>query len=70
MNKKVDISIFDSRHNGLACVDLVKEYLSFYPALKPIVLALKQYLYTLNLNDTYLGGLSSYGLILMVVFMF
>jgi len=70
LNKKVDISMYDPRHNGLLCVDLVKEYLALYPALRSMVLILKQFLYKLNLNDTYLGGLSSYGLILMIVYLF
>jgi len=69
LNKRVDISIQDMRHNGLRCVDLVKEYLGAYPHLKPLVLTLKYMLYILNFNDTYQGGLSSYGLILMIVYL-
>jgi len=46
--------MYDPRHNGLLCVELVKEYLVFYPALRSMVLILKQFLYKLNLNDTYL----------------
>jgi non-canonical poly(A) RNA polymerase PAPD5/7 len=65
--KKVDISIQDGRHNGLKCVDLVKEYLVTYSQLRPLVLALKYLLCILNFNDTYQGGLSSYGLILMII---
>ena len=52
-NKRVDMSIHDVRHNGMRCVELVKEYLQVYPSLKPLVLALKYFLYILNLNDTY-----------------
>lgn len=54
-------------HFGLKTVDLVKEYLNTYKVLKPIILALKTLLKNGNLNDPYKGGLSSYGLILMVV---
>jgi len=52
-NKKVDISIQETRHNGIHCVELVRDYLAVYPPLRPLVLAFKQFLYTLNLNDTY-----------------
>ena len=53
LNKRVDMSIQDIRHNGMRCVELVKEYLQIYPPLKPLVLALKYFLYILNFNDTY-----------------
>jgi non-canonical poly(A) RNA polymerase PAPD5/7 len=48
-------------------VTLVNEYLNEYKVVKPIILALKTLLKNGNLNDPYKGGLSSYGLILMVV---
>lgn len=51
--KKIDISIQDPRHNGLPCVELVKDYLQVYPSLRALVLVLKHLLFTLNLNDTY-----------------
>lgn len=66
-NMQIDISIEDSSHLGIKCVDLVKNYLSLYEALEPLVLALKNMLKSANLNDPYKGGLSSYGLILMIV---
>ena len=53
LNKRVDITIHDPGHNGLACVELVKSYMDWYPNLKPLTLVLKQFLYYLNLNDTY-----------------
>ena len=63
----IDISIQDERHFGLQCVDLVKNFISQYESLKPLVLALKNILKQANLNDPYKGGISSYGLILMIV---
>ena len=39
-----------------------------YESLKPLVLALKNILKRANLNDPYKGGISSYGLILMIVY--
>ena len=45
-NKKIDLTLQESRHNGLNCVNLVKDYLSKYNnILRPIVLVLKQMLF-------------------------
>ena len=67
-NIPIDISIQDSKHFGLKCVDLVKNFISQYEYLKPIVLALKNIFKFADLNDPYKGGISSYGLILMIVY--
>jgi len=69
LQQKFDITIKDFRHNELSCVNLVKEYLVKYPPLRPLSLVLKHLINTLGLNQTYSGGLSSYGLLLMVVFL-
>ena len=66
-NFHIDISMSSENHFGLKTVTLVNEYLREYKVLKPIILALKTLLKNGNLNDPYKGGLSSYGLILMVV---
>ena len=66
-NMPIDISIQDEKHFGLKCVELVKGFISQYESLKPLVLVLKNILKRANLNDPYKGGISSYGLILMIV---
>jgi len=66
-NFHIDISEESEKHFGLKTVDLVKSYLKTYSVLEPIILALKTLLNNGNLNNPYTGGLSSYGLILMVV---
>ncbi|CAD6186160.1 unnamed protein product [Caenorhabditis auriculariae] len=38
-----------------------------FPVIEPLVLVLKQFLHHRSLNQTFTGGLSSYGLILMLV---
>jgi|JI9StandDraft_1071089.scaffolds.fasta_scaffold785014_1 non-canonical poly(A) RNA polymerase PAPD5/7 len=38
-----------------------------YAELRPLAFVLKTFIYSSNLYDTYQGGLSSYGLILMIV---
>ena len=69
-NMSIDISIQDEKHFGLKCVDLVKSFLKEYQSLKPLVLAIKNILKQANLNDPYRGGISSYGIILMIVYFF
>jgi len=66
-NFHIDISEESEKHFGLKTVKLVQSYLEAYSVLKPIILALKTLLNNGNLNNPYTGGLSSYGLILMVV---
>lgn len=63
----VDVTVEDIRHQGLECVELVKRLVCKYPPLKPIVLILKQLLNLSELSDPYMGGLSSYGLVIMIV---
>ncbi len=67
-NMSIDISIKDDKHFGLKCVELVKQFIIEYKCLKPLVLAIKNILKRANLNDPYKGGISSYGLILMIVY--
>eukprot|EP00340_Litonotus_pictus_P003199 CAMPEP_0170523012 /NCGR_PEP_ID=MMETSP0209-20121228/8406_1 /TAXON_ID=665100 ORGANISM="Litonotus pictus, Strain P1" /NCGR_SAMPLE_ID=MMETSP0209 /ASSEMBLY_ACC=CAM_ASM_000301 /LENGTH=196 /DNA_ID=CAMNT_0010810823 /DNA_START=181 /DNA_END=768 /DNA_ORIENTATION=- len=67
-NVQIDISLKDSKHFGLRCIKLVNSFLQEYPSLVYIVLALKQILKYCDLNDPFKGGISSYGLILMIVF--
>lgn len=66
-NLQIDISIQTEKHYGLKCVELVNSYLNEYKVIKPLILALKTILKNANLNNPYKGGLSSYGVILMVV---
>ena len=63
----IDITHTTEFHNGLRCVDLVKEYLLDCWFIEPLILVLKQMLKVNQLNDPYKGGLSSYGLLLMIV---
>lgn len=63
----IDITHWTEYHNGVKCVNLVKDYLFECWFIEPLVLVLKQMLKVNNLNDPYKGGLSSYGLFLMIV---
>lgn len=69
-NRKVDITLRefkDSKHNGEACVELIKDYIKQYKVFKPLILVLKQLIYNAKFYDPYQGGISSYGLILMLI---
>ncbi|ETN02794.1 hypothetical protein PPTG_15539 [Phytophthora nicotianae INRA-310] len=55
-------------HNGVASVTLVQGLASAFYGLRELTLVLKHFLVERGLNDPYVGGLSSYGLLLMVVF--
>ena len=63
-NINVDISF--NRTNGIYCVKLVKFLMKKYPELRPIILVLKAFLKSRNLNETYHGGVSSFLLTMMV----
>lgn len=66
--RKIDLSVQDSRHQGTNCVSLVQALLKKYPVLSKMVFFFKQILFLAKLNDPYFGGLSSYGLTLLLVF--
>ena len=65
---KLSITVYNSEtHYGIESVKLIKSFLTAYNVLEPIIIALKTIIKNANLNNQYKGGLSSYGLILMVV---
>ena len=67
-NTMIDITMQSEQHFGIKCVNLVKEYLNKYEALEYLIFPLKTMLKMAELNDPYNGGLSSYALILMIVY--
>ena len=50
---------------GIQCITYIQSLCMKFTDLKPIVIVLKKLLQTSNLNQPYLGGLSSYSLVLM-----
>jgi len=50
---KVDITGEDPRHKGLECVKYVKQCVSNYPPLGPLLLVFKYMLKLCNYNDPY-----------------
>lgn len=63
---RVDISVQDNKHKGIICAQYVKTLVGQYLTLKPIFLLLKQLIFASNFHEPFKGGLSSYGLLLMV----
>ncbi len=63
---QLDLSFDSPSHRGLSTCAFVRGVCAEYPMLVPLTLVLKQFLVTKGLNDPYSGGLSSYGLVLMV----
>ena len=62
---KVDISFNHS--TGLDSAVVISQFIQTYPFLPKLVLLLKQFLAQRKLNEIYMGGISSYCLILLLV---
>jgi len=54
-------------HLGMKSIHLVKSYIKEYVHLKELTLCIKKLLSVRDLNSPYQGGLSSYGVIIMIV---
>ena len=63
----LDISLENPEHHGEECVNYIKEKIVEYEVLTPLTFALKTILQKAFLNDPYKGGLSSYGVILLII---
>lgn len=60
-------SVGGHRHLGIECCELVEQYVKDCWIIEPLLLVLKQMLKVNGLNEPFKGGLSSYGLLLMIV---
>jgi non-canonical poly(A) RNA polymerase PAPD5/7 len=67
IDMKIDITYQDHRHQGQKCVNLIEYFKQTYEVFEYIVLFIKQILKNNQLNDPFLGGLSSYAVTLMVI---
>ena len=63
----LDISMENVEHHGGECVNYIKQKIKEYEVLTPLTFALKTILQKAFLNDPYKGGLSSYGVILLII---
>jgi len=64
----LDVSIDGPTHSGISSTSFVRSLTSRMSSLRPLVLVLKKLLAVNKLNDPFSGGLSSYGLVLMAMF--
>ena len=64
----VDISLELPEHHGAECVSYIKEKINEYEVLSPLTFALKTIFQKAKINDPYTGGLSSYGIILLIIY--
>jgi len=63
---QLDISFDSQEHHGLEAIELVKNIMQELPMIQPLMLVLKQFLLDRGLLTAFTGGLSSYGLFLMI----
>ena len=63
----LDISLENPEHHGEECVNYIKKKITEYEVLTPLTFALKTILQKGFLNAPYKGGISSYGVILLVI---
>jgi non-canonical poly(A) RNA polymerase PAPD5/7 len=62
---EIDISL--NQTTGIPAVKIIKRYLDYLPALRPLVIIIKSYLNQRGMNEVYKGGLGSYSIILMAI---
>ena len=62
----INVDISFNRTNGIYCVKLVKFLQKKYPELRPLILILKSFLKSRQLNETYHGGVGSFLLTMLV----
>ena len=63
----INVDISFNRTNGIYCVKLVKHLQKKFPELRPLLLVLKTFLKSRNLNEPYHGGVGSFLLTMLVV---
>ena len=62
----IHLDISFNRTNGIYCVKLVKYLQKKYPELRPMIMVLKAFLKSRQLNETYHGGVGSFLLTMLV----
>jgi DNA polymerase sigma len=65
--RKIDITVIDRNHNGLAIAHYISENLKVFPQLKPLFFTIKSLTYHFKLNDPKNGGIRTYGIIIMIL---
>jgi hypothetical protein len=63
---QLDITFDSPGHHGIEAIQMVTQIMDELPVMRPLLLILKQFLSNRGLLTAYTGGLSAYGLFLMV----
>ncbi|GAX24190.1 hypothetical protein FisN_4Lh279 [Fistulifera solaris] len=63
---QLDITFDSPGHHGIEAIQMVTQIMDELPVIRPLLLILKQFLSNRGLLTAYTGGLSAYGLFLMV----
>jgi len=63
---RVDVTVEGPHHEGIAATALTKHAMKEYPLITPITLVVKQFLLERDFGVSFTGGLSSYGVMLLV----
>ena len=66
-NIRMDISFDGPRHRGVSTAAFIRQAVTQHPALVPVSVVFKHMLVTHNLNEPFLGGISSYAVVLLVL---
>ena len=67
-NDNINMNINSNNNDSeKSIVPYIKEQLNIYPEIKPILILLKRYFYIKNMNSSFVGGLSSYNLFLLIL---
>ncbi|KAI9219862.1 hypothetical protein BC828DRAFT_348908 [Blastocladiella britannica] len=63
----IPIDISFNQLSGIQTADLVRRRMTQFPALRPLVMVLKLFLFCRELNEVFNGGISSYTVITMTL---
>jgi non-canonical poly(A) RNA polymerase PAPD5/7 len=60
----VDINV--NKTNGIAAGEIVKNFITEIPAIRPLTLIIKSFLNQRSMNEVYTGGIGSYSILCLV----
>lgn len=64
--RKIDITVFNSQHNGQKSINMIKNFMDDCPNLRPLFYIIKSLTNHYRLNDPKNRGIRSYAVIVML----
>lgn len=64
--RKVDITVYNSQHNGQKSIKMITNFMENLPTLRPLFYIIKSLTYHYRLNDPKNKGIRSYAVIVML----